>query len=111
MECPKSKLPKPRSKIAEARQKAGLTQKALAEQIGVTVHTIANWENGRVDLWSFVAVVKLCNILSCSPNDLIELNDVDSKRNALSLEEMRERLGTNELRVTSVTDKQEQEDS
>lgn len=111
MDCSKSKIPKPRSKIAEARLKAGLTQKALADELEVTVNTVANWENGRGDLRAFVNVVKLCDILSCSPKDLIELNDVDSKRNALSLEKMREYLGTNELQVTSVTDKQEKVDS
>ncbi|MFN6486954.1 MULTISPECIES: helix-turn-helix transcriptional regulator [unclassified Nostoc] len=110
MDSPKSKLRRPRSNIATLRRQADLTQKALAEQIGVTVNTIANWENGRVDLWFIVVVGKLCEIFGCSPNDLIEHKDVDSERNALSLEEMRESLGTNEPQVTYVTDKQEQKD-
>ena len=110
MDRPKSKQCKPRSKIAKFRRQAKLTQKALAERIGVTVNTIANWENGRVDLWFIVVVGKLCEIFDCSPNDLIEHKDVDSERNALSLEEMRESLGTSEPKVTYITDKQEQED-
>lgn len=112
MNWPKPKSSKPCSKIAQARRKVGLTQKELAKHLGVTVHTVANWENGRVDLWFIVIVIKLCEILNCPPKNLIEFNtDLNSERNALSLEEMRERLGTNELQVTSVTDMQEKEES
>ena len=33
--------------IKAVRSQLGLTQEELAEQIGVTVKTINNWENGR----------------------------------------------------------------
>ena len=32
--------------IAELRRRAGLTQEALGEKIGVTNKTISRWENG-----------------------------------------------------------------
>ncbi|MBW4606740.1 MAG: helix-turn-helix domain-containing protein [Hassallia sp. WJT32-NPBG1] len=50
---------KPRLKIVVLRKKAGLTQKQLAEKLGVTVDTIANWEPGRVNLWHIQQIAGL----------------------------------------------------
>lgn len=58
------------TKIAELRQKAQLTQFELAEQVGVTETTIANWENGRTD-W-IERIVLLIDALDCSFQDLLK---------------------------------------
>jgi transcriptional regulator with XRE-family HTH domain len=70
--------------------------------MGTSVNTIANWENGRVNLWFIETVVKLCKIFKCLPEDLIDCNlngkDVENveENNTLGLKEIRKRLGTDE---------------
>lgn len=61
----------PVSKVAELRKAAQLTQLELAQAVGVTESTIANWEKGRNALVWFERVAKLCKTLDCSPEDLI----------------------------------------
>ena len=49
-----------------ARKDAGLTQSALANQLGVTPQTIGNWEAGRVNpLLTLNQVDKFCKVLDC----------------------------------------------
>lgn len=63
-------LPKnPPTKIAELRQNAQLTQFELAERVGVTETTIANWENGRTE-W-IERIVLLIDALDCTLQDLL----------------------------------------
>jgi transcriptional regulator with XRE-family HTH domain len=63
----------PSSKIAEYRQNAGLTQLELAESVGVTEATIANWESGRSGGVEWIRnVVLLCETLDCELSDLLE---------------------------------------
>lgn len=61
----------PVSKVAELRKKAELTQLELAQAVGVTESTIANWEKGRNALPWFERIARLCEALECSPGDLI----------------------------------------
>jgi transcriptional regulator with XRE-family HTH domain len=58
------------SKVADLRERAGLTQRQLAIALDVTESTIANWERGRNGLKWFKMVADLCKALGCSPNDL-----------------------------------------
>ncbi len=37
------------TRILEARQRRGLSQRALAEALGVTVQAVSQWENGKTD--------------------------------------------------------------
>lgn len=49
-------------RILQARLDLGLTQKQLAAKLGVTDHTVANWETGRVRgirLLNLVALARL----------------------------------------------------
>ncbi len=62
----------PKSKIAELRKKAGLTQLELSEKLGTTETTIQNWESGRSGLEQLERFVFLCKVLNCQAEDLIE---------------------------------------
>jgi len=57
--------------LVELRKKANVTQKAVAEALHVSDHTVRNWEKGRAEaelqLWQVKA---LCQILQCSLEEL-----------------------------------------
>jgi transcriptional regulator with XRE-family HTH domain/mannose-6-phosphate isomerase-like protein (cupin superfamily) len=55
--------------IAKLRERAGLTQSELADLIGVSENTIANWEKGGATKWIH-NLKKLCKALKCSLGDL-----------------------------------------
>jgi len=103
---------KPRLNIAALRKKTGLTQRQLAEKLGVTPDTIANWERGRVNLWHIEIFVKLCEIFNCSHKELVELEKDELSVLSIEkdlgldidLEEMRESLGTNSHAENSAYD-------
>lgn len=61
-----------KSKVGELRQRVGITQKQLAELIGVTEITVANWERGRTGMEEFQRVARLCSVLKCKPDELYE---------------------------------------
>jgi putative transcriptional regulator len=58
------------SRVAELRKCLDLTQRELANLVGVTETTIRNWENSRSGVEWFEKIAKLCNALECTPNDL-----------------------------------------
>ena len=63
--------------IAKIRERMGLTQSELADLVGVSENTIANWEKGGASKW-INNLSKLCQVLNCSLNDLVSndhLND------------------------------------
>lgn len=55
--------------ISELREKAGLTQSALAEKLGVDRSAVAKWESGAASP-SFAKVPKLAEALKCEISDL-----------------------------------------
>ncbi len=55
--------------IREKRRAAGLTQKALAEAVGVHEVTIQRWEHGKCTPEAYIRNV-LCRVLQCSPAEL-----------------------------------------
>jgi transcriptional regulator with XRE-family HTH domain len=61
------------SKISELRQRKGLTQKELADQLGMTVTGFQNWERGTNNRKHIERVAKLCEVFECSPKDLLEV--------------------------------------
>lgn len=63
---------KPIPKIAELRDRVGLTQLELSQKVGVTENTIANWEKGRSGLDWIEKLIRLCRTLDCSLEDLVE---------------------------------------
>lgn len=57
--------------ITKLRNKSGLTQKQVADSLGLTVQTISNWETGlRVPRLTPKQVLILCKTLQCSLEDL-----------------------------------------
>jgi transcriptional regulator with XRE-family HTH domain len=62
----------PVSRIAELRERAGLTQQQLARSIGVTESTIRNLEKNRNGVDQVERVVRLCEVLGCEAKDLIQ---------------------------------------
>lgn len=59
------------NRLVELRDKAGITQRQLADALKVTEHTVRNWEKGRAEVELQIWQVKaLCQILRCSLEDL-----------------------------------------
>lgn len=52
-------------RLKELRFEKGLTQKELAEQIGIKRNTYSDWENGKTEP-SFENIVKLADLLEVS---------------------------------------------
>jgi transcriptional regulator with XRE-family HTH domain/mannose-6-phosphate isomerase-like protein (cupin superfamily) len=55
--------------ITKMRERAGLTQIELAQLIGVSENTIANWEKGGATKW-IRQLRSLCKVLDCNLRDL-----------------------------------------
>jgi transcriptional regulator with XRE-family HTH domain len=90
-----------RSRVAEFREQAGLTQAQLAVLIGVTTNTIQNWESGKSGVEQIMKFLKLCTVLSCELQDLIEempsSKIEESKPGSFSIEDLqklRQQWGT-----------------
>ena len=71
-----------RKTLVNLRKQAGLTQRQVAEALGLTVTTISSWETGvkepRLD---FVQTKKLTELYQCSLDDLAEaLESLREKR-------------------------------
>lgn len=62
------------NKLAEMRSKAGLTQKQLAEKLGVTQQTVWYYENGKREMKSSV-LIAVSKALGCTVSDLLGLTD------------------------------------
>ena len=58
--------------LKQARKAAGLTQKELAEQIGVYAKDICRWETGERTP-SIESFAKLCKALGASADEILEL--------------------------------------
>jgi len=89
---------KPISRIAELRERIGLTQLELSQLLGVTENSVANWEKGRSGMEWFERIIKLCRLFQCTPEDLIEYvptsEPIEKKKKGRSLAELRQLLNT-----------------
>jgi transcriptional regulator with XRE-family HTH domain len=79
-----------KSNIANLRESLGLTQREIALALGVTETTIANWERGRSGLDWIDRLIRLCRLLECELDDLLDYDDEDDMlEDELSFEELR----------------------
>ncbi len=66
------------SRIKRVRDKRGITQKELADKIGVKAAVISNWETGKnrpnVDL-----LPAICKALSVSADELLDIKVTDNE--------------------------------
>ncbi len=66
-------------KIKELRNKAGLTQKDLADQLHVTYQAVSRWENDDAEP-SIGTLKEMCGILNCSIEELFEIDKKDEQK-------------------------------
>lgn len=66
----------PVSCVAELRKRLDLTQRQLADLVGVTETTVRNWENNRSGVEWFERIAKLCDALQCTPSDLFKYKKI-----------------------------------
>lgn len=72
--------------IAELRKERNLTQKELAEKIGVTDRAVSKWENGRgMPDVSFLGII--CETLNISLNELLSGERIKEEDKIIKLEE------------------------
>lgn len=64
------------SRVAQLRKQKNLTQRQLADLIGVDPSTVRNWERDRGGVDTFVKLARLCDALDCHPADLFETQEV-----------------------------------
>ena len=68
------------NKINYFRQRSGLTQEQVAEQINVTRQTVSNWERG-VNEPDFESLCRLSEVFGISLNDFSEQNKEQEQTN------------------------------
>lgn len=61
-------------RIKECRQQEGLTQKQVAEQMGIVLQQYQTYESGRYEL-SYEKLIGLCKILDVSSDYLLGISD------------------------------------
>lgn len=66
--------------IAECRKNVGLTQKQLAEKLGITDRAVSKWETGKA-LPDSSIMLELCRILGITVNDLLNGEVISMENN------------------------------
>jgi transcriptional regulator with XRE-family HTH domain len=98
---------KAKPRIASLREKAGLTQLELSRRVGVTESTIQNWESGRTGTDHIERVIKFCQALNCTVEELIEYISEPAEQLASessTLTEIQTLLGTQDQAQETVID-------
>ncbi len=62
--------------IKVARKLKGLTQKEIAEIFHMTQQQYSRFENGVFEL-NYEQIIKVCNFLDLTPNELFDVDDKD----------------------------------
>jgi DNA-binding Xre family transcriptional regulator len=61
----------------EQREKQRITQTKLAQEIGVSIHTIGSWLRNDVTKFEAPIVERLCEYFQCELWDLLVLEEID----------------------------------
>lgn len=69
-----------RLKVKEILEKQGKTAYWLSKQTGISPNNISKICNGETTNIRFDTMEKICKVLNCTPNDLIECDDPKLKR-------------------------------
>lgn len=77
------------------RKRSGMTQKELADLLGVKNSAVSNWEKG-VNSIDIETLFKACHIFSISVNEMYGLND-DKNCNAEEFQELYDLIGKLDL--------------
>jgi DNA-binding XRE family transcriptional regulator len=65
-------------KLIGLRKRLGLTQKQVADAVGVTDQTVSNWEAGRFEPRLTISQMQaLCRVLQCSLDELPSFTDAE----------------------------------
>ena len=83
--------------IAECRKKKNLTQAQLAEELNITNRAISKWETGKAMPDSDI-MLKLCDILEISVNELLCGEKIDLEQKNEQLNELIFQMAKNEER-------------
>ena len=59
-------------RLREIREKKGLSQTKLAQKIDMTPQNLQIIEHEKSKSMTYETINRLCNVLECTPNDLIE---------------------------------------
>ena len=64
--------------LTRLRKRLGLTQKQVADAVGVTDQTVSNWEAGRFEPRLTISQMQaLCRILQCSLDELPSFTEAE----------------------------------
>jgi DNA-binding XRE family transcriptional regulator len=67
--------------LMRLRKRLGLTQKQVADAVGVTDQSVSNWEAGRFEPRLTISQTQaLCRVLQCSLDELPTFNDVEKSQ-------------------------------
>ena len=83
--------------IASCRKDAGITQAALAEELGVTDRAVSKWENGK-SLPDASNMIELCKKLNITINELLSGEHI-------AMEDYKEKAEENFLNIRKKVDK------
>ena len=72
--------------ISELRKEKKLTQKDLADKLGVTDRAVSKWENGR-GMPDISSLKTICEVLDISLNELLSGEKIDDKDKEIKFEE------------------------
>ncbi|BAZ18739.1 XRE family transcriptional regulator (plasmid) [Calothrix sp. NIES-4071] len=65
-------------KLKEIREARGFSQEGLARAVGVSLNTMQRWEYNLIRSASFDTLEKLCEVLECKVEDLLEWRRTNS---------------------------------